>query len=283
MPSESQKIWFITGASTGFGKELAKVVVDRGDIAIATFRKEEQVDTFNSNGPEKQLGVMLDVTKPDQIHAGVQIALDTYNRIDVLVNNAGYGSMGSLEEIPEKEIRYQFEVNVFGAINMTKAVLPHMRAQRSGHIINITSIAGLVGFPGVSIYNSSKFALEGIGEALAAEVAHLGIKVTNIEPGPFRTDWAGRSASYVEPKIEDYAASAGERMKRIQSFSGNQVGDPARAANAMYELTKLENPPVHLPLGEQAYRGAKQKLVTMKKEIEDFESLGLPTDYPEEA
>ena len=283
MPAENQKIWFITGASTGFGKELAKVVIERGDIAVATFRKDEQVDTFNSNDQERQLGVKLDVTKTDQILTGVQKALDTYGRIDVLVNNAGYGSLGSFEEIPEEEIRYQFEVNVFGAINMTKAVLPHMRAQRSGHILNITSIGGLVGFPGLSVYNSSKFALEGIGEALAAEVAHLGIKVTNIEPGPFRTDWAGRSANYVEPKIEDYATSAGERMKWIQSVNGNQVGDPIRAAQAMYNLTKLENPPVHLPLGGQAYQGAKLKLEVMKKEIEEFESLGLPTDYQEEA
>ena len=177
---KKQRVWFITGASTGFGKELAKIVVNHGDVAVATFRKAEQVDEFNAAGEANQLGVLLDVTQQAQIDAGVEAAVARYGRIDVLVNNAGYGSMGAMEEVPDQEMRYQFEVNVFGVVNMTRAVLPVMRKQRSGNILNITSIAGIQGYPGVSIYNGSKFALEGIGEALAGEVAHLGIYVTNV-------------------------------------------------------------------------------------------------------
>jgi len=280
--AKQPRVWFITGASTGFGKELAKIVVNHGDIAVATFRKEAQVADFNAAGEANQLGVLLDVTQQAQIDAGVQATIERYGRIDVLVNNAGYGSMGAMEEVTDQEMRYQFEVNVFGAVNMTRAVLPHMRKQRSGNILNITSIAGLTGFPGVSIYNGSKFALEGIGEALAGEVAHLGIYVTNVEPGPFRTDWAGRSATYTESTIEDYADSATKRMKLIQDNSGKQVGDPIRAAMAMYKVADLEKPPVHLLLGGPAYDTARKKLSRHLEEIDAYEHLGLPTDYTAE-
>ena len=281
MKAENQKVWFITGASTGFGKAIAEVVLERGDIAVATFRKEEQANAFSSNDDGK-LGVVLDVTDKAQIKNGVDKALEAFEKIDVLVNNAGYGSMGSLEEVDEQELRYQFDVNVFGAVNMIKAVLPYMRQQKSGNILNITSIGGLTAYPGVSVYNGSKFALEGIAEGLAKEIAHLGIKLTNIEPGPFRTDWAGRSANYVDTQIEDYKESGGESLKWIQSISGNQAGDPIRAAHAMFEVTRLENPPVHLPLGASAYNDALDKFETIVKEIHDFEHLGKPTDFPEE-
>ncbi len=279
---KKQRVWFITGASTGFGKELAKIVVNHGDVAVATFRKAEQVDEFNAAGEANQLGVLLDVTQQAQIDAGVEAAVARYGRIDVLVNNAGYGSMGAMEEVPDQEMRYQFEVNVFGVVNMTRAVLPVMRKQRSGNILNITSIAGIQGYPGVSIYNGSKFALEGIGEALAGEVAHLGIYVTNVEPGPFRTDWAGRSATYTASTIDDYADSAAKRMELIQDNSGKQVGDPIRAAEAMYQVANLEKPPVHLLLGGPAHDAARKKLNRHLEEIDAFEYLGRPTDYSEE-
>lgn len=276
------KVWFITGCSTGFGRELAQIAAQHGDQVVGTLRQDEQVDTFHYLVPEHTMGVKLDVTQPEQIAAGVQQALERHGRIDVLVNNAGYGSLGALEEVPNEEIRQQFEVNVFGAINMIKAVLPTMRKQRSGHILNITSIAGIQGYPGVGAYNASKFALEGIGEALAADVKPLGIYVTNVEPGPFRTDWAGRSATYTQNQIDDYAESAGKNLRSLEQVSGNQPGDPVKAAQAMFDLVQLDNPPMHLPLGGPAYKRVRAKLQDFLKEIDDFEHLGLPTDYTEE-
>ncbi len=276
------KVWFITGCSTGFGRELAQIAAQHGDQVVGTLRQDEQVEAFNYLVPEHTLGVKLDVTQPEQITAGVQRALEAHGRIDVLVNNAGYGSLGALEEVPDEEIRQQFEVNVFGAINMIKAVLPTMRKQRSGHILNITSIAGLQGYPGVGAYNASKFALEGIGESLAADVKHLGIKVINVEPGPFRTDWAGRSATYTQNQIDDYAESAGKNLGSLEQVSGHQPGDPVKAAQAMFDLVQLDNPPMHLPLGGPAYKRVRTKLHDFLRELDEFEHLGLPTDYTEE-
>lgn len=276
------KVWLITGCSTGFGRELARIAAQQGDYVVGTLRQDEQIDTFNQLVPERTMGIKLDVTQPEQVTAGVQQALDTYGRIDVLVNNAGYGSLGALEEVPDAEIRQQFEVNVFGAIAMIKAVLPGMRKQRSGHILNITSIAGLQGYPGVAAYNASKFALEGIGEALAADVQPLGIRVINIEPGPFRTDWAGRSANYTPNQMEDYAESAGKNLRSLERVSGQQPGDPIKAAQAMYDVVQLDNPPMHLPLGGPAYKRVRAKLQEFQQELDAFEYLGLPTDYTEE-
>ncbi|MBV6647375.1 MAG: SDR family NAD(P)-dependent oxidoreductase [Cyclobacteriaceae bacterium] len=282
MKRENQKVWFITGISTGFGKELAKVVEDKGDVVVGTFRSEEQMRKFNEGGTHNRLGVQVDVTSLSQINQAVEKAIHQFGQIDVLVNNAGYGSLGSIEEIPEDEIRKQFDVNVFGPINLIKVVLPYMRKRRSGHILNVTSIGGLVGFPSSGVYNGSKFALEGLGESLALQVAPLGIKVTNIEPGPFRTDWAGRSATFVQSDIKDYKPTIGKHLEGISNLNGNQIGDPVRAAQAMFEITQVETPPVHLPLGASAYKGVRQKWLTMQTEIDSFEHIGLPTDYTEE-
>lgn len=276
------KVWFITGCSTGFGRELVKVAAQKGDFVVATLRKEAQIEEIEALNPEKIKGILLDVTNHEQIKAGVNTAIEVFGRIDVLVNNAGYGSIGAIEEVPEEEVRRQFDVNVFGAIAMIRAVMPHMRKQKAGHVLNITSIAGIQGFPGVGIYNGSKFALEGIGEALAAEVKHLGIHVTNVEPGPFRTDWAGRSATFIKTDIEDYKDSASKNLDSIAGNSGKQIGDPVRAVEAMYALTELENPPVHLPLGAPAYHRVRTKATTFLKEVDEFEHIGLPTDFTEE-
>ncbi|MEM9986454.1 MAG: oxidoreductase [Bacteroidota bacterium] len=273
------KVWFITGCSTGFGRELAKVAAAKGDFVAGTLRKREQMADFESLAPGQMMALLLDVTKPEDIQAGVKQVLEAQGRIDILVNNAGYGSIGPIEEVSGDELRRQFDVNVFGAVDLIRAVLPSMRAQQSGHIINVTSIAGLRANPGLGIYNGSKFALEGIGEALAPEVAHLGIKVTNVEPGPFRTEWAGRSATYSDVNIPDYEASAGKTIHYLRRISGQQQGDPVKGAEAMYALTQLDNPPVHLPLGEVAYRRLREKLAIITKEVDEFESLGLPTDY----
>ena len=276
------KVWFITGCSTGFGRELAQIAAQQGDQVVGTLRQDDQAEAFDYLVPEHTMGVKLDVTQPEQVAAGVQQAVEKHGRIDVLVNNAGYGSLGALEEVSDEEIRRQFEVNVFGVITVIKAVLPTMRQQRSGHILNVTSIAGLQGYPGVGAYNASKFALEGIGESLAADVKHLGIYVTNVEPGPFRTDWAGRSANYTKNQIEDYAESAGKNLQSLESVSGNQPGDPVKAAQAMYDVVQLDQPPLHLPLGGPAYKRVRAKLQAFLQELDDFEHLGLPTDYTEE-
>ncbi len=280
--TETRKVWLITGCSSGFGRELVKTVTEKGCVAVATVRKPEQISEVEAIAPGKVLGVLLDVTQKEQVAAGIETAIAKFGKIDVLVNNAGYGSLGAVEEVTDQEARRQFDVNVFGAVDMIRNILPHMRRQRSGHILNITSIAGLNGFPGVGIYNGSKFALEGIGEALAAEVAHLGIKVTNIEPGPFRTKWAGASATYTASQIDDYAESAQKNMDSINGVSGKQIGNPAKAAEAMFAVTELENPPVHLPLGGPAYKRARIKFTEILKEIDAFEHIGLPTDYTEE-
>ncbi|SDM43927.1 NADP-dependent 3-hydroxy acid dehydrogenase YdfG [Catalinimonas alkaloidigena] len=277
----AEKIWLITGCSTGFGRELAKLAAGKGDKVVGTVRKPEHQESLETLS-ENITAVLMDVTDHATVAAGVQKAIDLHGRIDVLVNNAGYGSLGSVEEVTEEETFRQFDVNVFGALRLIRAVLPHMRQQRSGHILNITSIAGLQGYPGVGIYNGSKFALEGIGEGLAADVRPLGIRVTNVEPGPFRTDWAGRSATFTASKIDDYADSAAKNLDSISGVSGRQKGDPVRAAEAMYALTELDNPPMHLPLGSVAYKRFRAKLQAMSEELDAFAHLGEPTDFPEE-
>lgn len=278
----SKRVWLITGCSTGFGRELVKIVAEKGEIAIGTLRKEEQIAELEAINPDLVKGVILDVQKQETIDQTAQIIEKEYGRLDVLVNNAGYGTLGPIEETSEEEIQRQFDVNVFGCIRMMKLALPFMRKQRSGNILNITSIAGLNGFPGVGIYNGSKFALEGIGEALAAETKHIGIKVTNIEPGPFRTDWAGRSATYNAATIDEYNETATKNMESIREVSGNQIGDPVRAAKAMFEVTTLDEPPVHLPLGGPAYKRVDIRLKEFKEEIEKYKYLGKPTDFTEE-
>ena len=278
------KVWLITGCSKGFGRELAKLVADKGHVVIATVRNETEVAALEALSKGKIKGWVLDVTEAEAENRTRRLIKESFEgQVDVLVNNAGYGSIGAIEEINDEEIKRQFSVNVFGAISMIKAVLPFMRARKTGHILNITSIAGLNGFPGIGIYNGSKFALEGIGEALAQEVEPLGIYVTNVEPGPFRTDWAGTSATYAPNTLADYTETAEKNAKAIEKVSGNQIGDPLKAVQAMYALTQLEHPPVHLPLGAPAYNRIRLKLEAFRKEIDEYEYLGLRTDYPEEA
>ncbi|WP_462250562.1 oxidoreductase [Ekhidna sp.] len=278
----SKRVWLITGCSTGFGRELVKIVSEQGEIAIGTVRNENQIKDLEAINPDLVKGIVLDVQKQDTIDTASAFISKEFGRLDVLVNNAGYGTLGPIEETSEEEVQRQFDVNVFGCVRMIKLALPFMRKQRSGNILNITSIAGLNGFPGVGIYNGSKFALEGIGEALAAETRHIGINVTNIEPGPFRTDWAGRSATFNESSIPEYNETATKNMDSIREVSGNQIGNPVRAAQAMYEVTTIENPPVHLPLGGPAYKRVAIRLQEFKEEIDKFRELGRPTDFTEE-
>ena len=273
------KVWLITGCSKGFGRALAKLVADNGHRVIATVRKEVEVAALESLSEGDIKGFVLDVTEEEaekRIHLLIKEFFD--NQVDVLVNNAGYGSIGAIEEINDEEIKRQFAVNVFGSISMIKAVLPFMRARKGGHILNITSIAGLNGFPGIGIYNGSKFALEGIGEALAQEVEPLGIKVTNVEPGPFRTDWAGTSATYAPTTISITLKLPKKTQGPFKSQWKSKRGS-FKAVQAIYKLTQLKHPPVHLPLGGPAYKRIRLKLKEFRKKIDQYEYLGLPTDY----
>ncbi|QKG57668.1 SDR family NAD(P)-dependent oxidoreductase [Hymenobacter sp. BRD128] len=275
------KHWFITGVSTGFGKHLAELALAKGDKVAATFRQPDQADEFTQKAGANGLGLVADVADEAAVKQAVADAIARLGHLDVVVNNAGYGSLGPIEEVPDEEVQRQFDINVFGPLRVLRAVLPHLRERKSGHILNITSIGGLRAFPGVGIYNGSKFALEGIGESLAAQVGPLGIHVTNVEPSGFRTDWAGRSATYTEPAIADYRPTAGQNLANIQKASGNQPGDPERAAQAMFDLVRMENPPVHLPLGKAAVKGALDKFTTIKAEIEQYAHIGNGADFPE--
>ena len=280
MPDSTPQTWFITGASSGFGEALADYVLAQGGRVVATFRKAGQATEFTAKDAARTLGVVCDVTNEPQVKTAVADAIARFGRLDVVVNNAGYGSLGSIEEVPAEEVHRQFDVNVFGALHVLRAVLPQLRQQRSGHVLNITSIGGLKTFPGVGVYNASKFALEAIGESLSQQVGPLGIKVTNIEPSGFRTKWAGESATFAETHIDDYQATVGENLRGIQSYSGRQPGDPARAAKAMYDVAQLENPPLHLPLGKAAVKGAREKFAALAQELAQYEAMGDAADFP---
>ena len=276
----TSKIWFITGVSSGFGAALADLLLEKGDKVAATFRKKEQAEAFSQKAGSGGRGFVCEVTDEAQVQQAVADAIAHFSQLDVIVNNAGYGSLGSIEEVTAEEVQRQFDVNVFGPLHVLRAVLPHLRKQRSGHVLNITSIGGLKTFPGVGIYNASKFALEAIGESLAQQVKPLGIHVTNIEPSGFRTEWAGASATFAETHIDDYQATVGENLRSIQSHSGRQPGDPVRAAQAMYDVVRFENPPLHLPLGKAAVKGAREKFESTLKELNEYAAVGDGADYP---
>jgi NAD(P)-dependent dehydrogenase (short-subunit alcohol dehydrogenase family) len=281
MSDQNAPVWFITGCSTGFGRGLAKLVLERGWRAVVTARNPDTVADFSTANDGRALVLKLDVTDPAQVAAAVKKAERTFGQIDVLVNNAGYGYLAAVEEGEDLEVRAMFEANFFGLAAMTRAVLPGMRQRRRGHIINISSIAGLVGFPGVGYYNATKFAVEGFSEALAKEVAPLGIKVLVVEPGPFRTDWAGRSLKQTGRPIEAYAETAGVRRGAIAGGSGHQAGDPLRAAEAMIQAVESETPPLHLVLGRMALENARAKFDRMGREFDKWEQTTLGADFPE--
>ncbi len=274
------KVWFITGCSTGFGRNLAKEVLLKGYKAVVTSRKKEDVLDITADYPETALALQLDVTKKEEITAAVSAAVNHFGTIDVLVNNAGIGYFGAIEESEEEEIRRMFEINVFGLGNMTTAVLPIMRKQKSGHILNVASIGGLVSFPAVGYYNATKYAVDGLSESLAKEVAHLGIKVTIIAPSGFRTDWAGRSAKNSSIVIDDYAPSAHQNKNNFRGYSGNQPGDPERAAKAIIKVVESEHPPLRLLLGVAALKNARLKLEQLKTDFDNWEATTIGADFP---
>jgi NAD(P)-dependent dehydrogenase (short-subunit alcohol dehydrogenase family) len=273
------KTFLITGVSSGFGRAFAQAALDAGHTVVGTVRNEAARDAFTALAAERAHAVVLDVTDFEAIAPAVAAITQTVGPIDVLVNNAGYGHEGTLEESPLGDLRRQFDVNVFGAVAMIKAVLPAMRERRSGHIINITSMGGFITMPGIAYYCGSKFALEGITDALAKEVAGFGIKVTAVAPGSFRTDWAGRSMVRASRSVADYDTLFDPIREAREAKSGKQAGDPHKAAQALLEIVAAKNPPVHLLLGNDALDLVKTKLAALNEEIEQWEPLSRSTDF----
>jgi short-subunit dehydrogenase len=274
------KIWFITGASSGFGAELAKAIIEKGDKIAATFRKAEQASSFSQQYGDTGLGIVLDVTQSKNISTDFQQAIDKFGTIDVLVNNAGFGTIGAIEEFSIEEIRAQMETNFFGAVAVTKAILPLMREQGSGHIVQISSQAGFRATAGFGIYNSSKFALEGFSEALAQEVAPFGIKVTIVEPGPFRTQFLAGSMRNAQNKIEAYRNTiVGNMYKYQQEMNGKQEGDPVKAARAIVDYVHSNKENLRLPLGKVTIQGMRAKLASVEKDIAANESIAISTVF----
>ncbi len=277
---ENAPVWFITGCSTGLGRALAERVLQHGHRVVVTARNPKQIEDIVTAYPDAALGLPLDVCDGSQIAHAVEQAEKRFGRIDVLVNNAGYGYLAAVEEGEDAEVRAMFETNFFALVALTKRVLPGMRARGNGHIINISSVGGLVGNPSSGYYNATKFAVEGLSEALAKEVAPLGIRVTAIEPGPFRTDWSGRSLRQPREAMPAYAATAGSRRAEITSRYGKQPGDPVRAAEAIIKIVESHSPPLNLILGKDGLNRVRAKLDQLMTSIDDWEALTLGADFP---
>ncbi|GAA1976077.1 oxidoreductase [Catenulispora subtropica] len=277
------KIFLITGVSTGLGRAIATEALAAGHTVVGTLRDPGQIKEFEEIAPGRAHGRVLDVTDHDRVDAVVAEVAQTVGPIDVLVNNAGYGVEGPLEEVSMADMRAQFEVNVFGVVAVTKAVLPSMRARRSGHIFFITSMGGLRAFSGLSLYHGSKYAVEGIADSLRQEVESFGIRVTSIEPGGFRTDWAGRSMARVQRSIPDYDEVFGPMRERRQAGSGRQPGDPAQAGRALLAVLDAPNPPGHLLLGSDAVRLVGEARTQVDQEFAAWRELSLSTDFDEGA
>ena len=279
MSPTAAPVWLITGCSTGLGRALAERVIASGDRAVVTARDVEAIAPLAAGAADRVLPLALDVTRAEQVAGAVAEARGRFGRIDVLVNNAGYGYQSTIEEGDDAEIRAQFETNVFALFAITRAVLPIMRAQRSGTIFNITSVAGLVGLAGSGYYAASKHAVEGFSDALRAEVEPLGIGVTCVEPGPFRTDWAGRSLRQTASRIGDYADTAAKRLQGTREGSGRQKGDPDRFADELIAITRKPAAPRHLLLGAWAYDTVTERMRQRLAEMEAARELSLSADF----
>ena len=263
-----KQIWFITGISSGLGKAIAQTALEAGHFVIGTFRRNEQVAEFNLTHAETAKAFLLDITDQVAIKKIIAEVKVQFGKIDVLVNNAGVGFVGAIEETSDQEVREVFEANFFGTLALTREVLPIMRKQNSGHIIQISSHGGIKAFAGFGIYNASKFALEGFSEALAQEVAPLGIKVTLVEPGPFRTKFASSQLGEAKSKIDDYNETAGSFREKLKSVDGKQEGSPQKAAKVIVGLVENENPPLRLPLGKTPLKTISMKLESIQKDLD---------------
>jgi NAD(P)-dependent dehydrogenase (short-subunit alcohol dehydrogenase family) len=271
-------VWFITGCSTGFGLELARQAIERGFRTVMTARNPDRLEGYGAT--DNALVLKLDVTQPDQVAAAIQAAEARFGGIDVLVNNAGIGYFAAIEEGEVAEVRKMFEVNVFGLTAMIQAVLPGMRQRRRGWIVNFSSLAGLRGMPAMGQYCATKFAVEGLSEALRQEAGPLGVRVMVVEPSGFRTDWAGRSAHESDHQIADYVATAGNVRAHIRAASGKQPGDPVRAARAIIKAVASGHAPHHLLLGNDAFEGAMAKLEDLRKDFTAGEAVARAADFP---
>ncbi len=278
--SLQHKVWLITGCSTGFGRHIAKQAIEAGYKVIVTARKVEQIQDLTSGNEENTLALPLDVTNHEQIISAVKQAIEKFGRIDVLVNNAGIGYFSSVEESVEEETRRMFEINFWGLMHMTNAVLPYMRAQKSGHIINFSSIGGLTSFPTLGYYHATKYAVEGISESLAKELTPFNIAVTLIEPSGFRTDWGGRSSVKTDTQIPEMKETVvGQMLQGVQLNSGQESGDPVKAAAAVIKVVETSNPPLRILLGKAAYQAATHKFTSALENIEEWKEITIDADY----
>ena len=277
------KTWFITGCSTGLGRALVEHLLSKSYNVVATARNPASLAELDKDWPDTLLVLPLDVHDTVQIEHAVEASLAQFGTVDVVVNNAGYGLVGNFEGMSDAQIRNQFETNFFGALAVTRAFLPHFRSNRRGHFLHVSSIAGVSVAPGGGIYSATKFALEAFSEGLSKECAHLGIKSISIEPGPFRTDWAGRSLVHAERDIADYDESLTPFRSYLAQANGNQKGDPFRAAAAMEAIVLEEHPPLRLPLGAAAHRSFYKKLDDMRDDTARFTELTLSADFPDQA
>ncbi len=278
---QSDKVWFITGSSTGFGRLLAETLMKQGTRVVATARNVDDIDDFSTKYPAQSIILPLDVTDDDSIRHAHDDALAHMGRVDVLVNNAGYGVTGAIEEVTDREYMPMFNTNVFGLINLTKAFLPEFRAQRSGHIVNFSSIGGLIGSAGWGYYNATKFAVEGLSQALRGELEPLGIGVTVIEPGPFRTDFLGRSGVEAKASLPDYEISAGKAREYFKTQAGRQAGDPQKAVEAVITAVNASKPPKNLLLGKSALQRYRTRLDEIQAEMAAWEDITVGADFPE--
>jgi NADP-dependent 3-hydroxy acid dehydrogenase YdfG len=274
------KVWLVTGASAGFGRELVEYLLAQGARVVATARKVDGLKELETRYPETALVAAIDVTDQQQVETAVRAAVKGFGRVDVLVNNAGYGMVGAVEESAEGEYRPMFETNVFGLIKVTQAVLPQMRKQGSGHVVNLSSIGGLVATPGFGLYNATKFAVEGLSEALAQELKPLGIGVTIVEPGPFRTKFLGKAGGEAAHKIPEYEQTAGKMRTYYTEQDGKQPGDPQKAVEAIVKAVESEHPPLHLLLGASTVARVKGKVEALLKDVAEWETVTVGADFP---
>ena len=273
------RVWLITGCSSGFGLALASAVLARGQRVIATARRTEALGDLTARHPATCRALALDVTDAAQVKSAVAGAADAFGRLDVVVNNAGYGVVGAFEELGDEQIARNFETNFFGALAVIRAALPILRAQGSGHFVNLSAAAAISNYAGFSIYGATKWALEGVSESLAMELKPLGRKVTIVQPGPFRTDFIGRSLERGDNHIADYDRSSGKFLRFLETMEGTQPGDPARAAEAIIAAVESAAPPLRLVLGKYANDKARKKLATAESERAAWESIGMATDF----
>ena len=273
------KTWLITGCSSGLGKQLAEGVAQRGDCLLATARSTAALQTLCERYPDTVRSVSLDVTRPGDAAAAVALAENTFGGLDVLVNNAGFGFIGAIEEGEPSEYRPVFEANVFGLIETTRAALPALRRREGACVVNLSSGAGIAGAAGYGFYNATKFAVEGLSEALAQELRPLGLKVIIAEPGPFRTEFLGRSMATAAREIAAYADTAGRLRHYRETNNGRQAGDPAKAVAVILQAVDAEHSPLHLPIGPAAHRVAERKLASFRADITAWRDTSISTDF----